>query len=106
MNLWMIIIGMGLVTFATRASFIFLPPHTRIPKGLQRSLKYVAAAVLPALIVPDVLFHGTPGSLPFDAERLIAAIIGILVAWATRNMVLTIVAGMAALLLQKWILPF
>ena len=105
MNLWVIIVGMGLVTFATRASFIFLPPHTRIPKGLQRALKYVAAAVLPALIVPDVLFHGNTGNLPFDAERLVAAMIGILVAWVTRNMVLTIVAGMASLFLQKWLLP-
>ena len=101
MNLWLIIIGMGLVTFATRASFIFLPPHTRIPQGLQRSLKYVAAAVLPALIVPDVLFHGSPGNLPFDAVRLVAALIATLVAWRTQNMLATIAAGMAVLILLK-----
>jgi branched-subunit amino acid transport protein len=99
MSLWLAIIGMGLVTFATRASFIFLPPHTRIPNGLQRALKYVAAAVLPALIVPDVLFHGSSGNLPFDAIRLVAALIATLVAWRTRNMLTTIAAGMAALFL-------
>ena len=101
MSLWFIIIGMGIVTFATRASFIFLPPHTRIPQGLQRSLKYVAAAVLPALIVPDVLFHGSPGNLPFDAFRLVAALIATLVACRTQNMLTTIAAGMAALILLK-----
>lgn len=101
MSLWLIIIGMGLVTFATRASFIFLPPYTRIPKGLQRSLKYVAAAVLPALIVPDVLFHGNPGNLSLDAARLVAALIATLVAWRTQGMLTTIAAGMATLFLLK-----
>jgi branched-subunit amino acid transport protein len=99
MSLWLIIIGMGLVTFATRASFIFLPPHTRIPTGLRQALKYVAAAVLPALIVPDVLFHGNPGNLPFDTGRLVAALIATLVAWRTQNMLATIAAGMATLFL-------
>ena len=105
MSLWLIIIGMGIVTFATRASFIFLPPHTRIPGNLQRALKYVAAAVLPALIVPDVLFHGANAMLPFDALRLVAALAGGLVAWRTRSMIATIIAGMATLLLLKFLLP-
>ena len=106
MSLWLIIIGMGIVTFATRASFIFLPPHTRIPTGLPRSLKYVAAAVLPALVVPDVLFHGNPGTLPFDAARFVAALIATLVAWRTQNMLATIAAGMAALFLLKLLPPY
>ena len=105
MSLWLIIICMGLVTFATRASFIFLPPHTGIPQGLQRSLKYVAAAVLPALIVPDVLFHGSPETLPFDVFRLVAALIATLVAWRTQNMLTTIAAGMTALILLKLLPP-
>ena len=108
MTLWLIMIGMGLVTFAARASFIFLPPHTRIPGALQRSLKYVAAAVLPALIMPNVLFHGstpgTSGSLPFDAIRLVAALVATLIAWRTRSMVATIFAGMAAFLLLRYFL--
>ncbi len=104
MTLWLTIVGMGLVTFAARASFIFLPPHTRIPELLRRSLKFVAAAVLPALVVPDVLFHGTPGSLPFDPERLVAAICAAVIAWRTRSMVATIITGMAILFLLKFAL--
>jgi branched-subunit amino acid transport protein len=57
--------------------------------------------VLPALIVPEVLFHGNPANLPFDAARLVAALVATLVAWRTKNMLATIAAGMAALFLLK-----
>ena len=53
----MTIIFCGLVTLAVRASFIVLPPDTQVPVWLRSGLKYVAAAVLPALIAPDVLFR-------------------------------------------------
>ena len=102
MTLWLTIVGMGLVTFAARASFIFLPPHTHIPGVLRRSLKYVASAILPALVVPDVLFHGAVGAWPFDLQRLAAALIAAVIAWRTRSMVATIAAGMAALYLIQY----
>lgn len=100
MTLWLIVIGMGLATFATRASFIFLPLHTHIPARLRHALKYVAAAILPALIVPDVLYHG---STPFDVTRLAAALFAALVAWRTHNMLATIAAGIAVLVALNYL---
>lgn len=105
MTLWWAVIGMGLVTLAARLSFILLPPDTRIPEMLQRSLRYVGAAVLPALVMPDVLFRGVSGGFPFDAFRLVAAVVAALVAWKTRSIVATIVSGMAVLLTLKWLMP-
>jgi len=105
MTLWWVVIAMGLVTLAARLSFIVLPPDTRIPELLQRALRYVAASVLPALIMPDVLFRGTSGGFSFDAFRLAAALVAAFVAWKTRSIVATIVSGMIVLLALKWLMP-
>lgn len=105
MTLWWVVIAMGLVTLAARLSFIVLPPDTRIPDMLQRALRYVAASVLPALVMPDVLFHGASGGFSFDVYRLVAAIVAALVAWKSRSIVATLIAGMAVLLALKWLMP-
>lgn len=99
---WWTIIFCGLVTLGIRASFIVLPPDTKVPAWLQRGLKYVAAAVLPALIAPDVLFRdAAPGDV-LNVYRIIAALLAGVVAIRTRNTFATLVTGMAALWLLKW----
>ncbi|MBL8517848.1 MAG: AzlD domain-containing protein [Betaproteobacteria bacterium] len=106
---WLTLIGMGAVTFAIRMSFILLPPDIRVPLLLKRALAYVAAAVLPALIAPDVLLRGTVtmtvGSWGFDAMRLFAALLAAAVAWKTRSVFATLATGLGALLVMRhWML--
>ena len=99
---WSTIIVCGLVTLAIRASFIILPPDTKVPAWLTGSLKYVAAAVLPALIVPDVLFRDLAVGQSLNTYRIIAAIIAAAFALKTKNIFGTMVVGMAVLWLLKW----
>ncbi len=72
---WLTVVFAGIVTLGIRASFIVLPPDTQVPAWLTGSLKYVAAAVLPALIAPDVLFRDVaPGDM-FNIYRISAAVV-------------------------------
>ena len=103
---WSIICAAGAVTVLARASFIVLPPETRVPAWLQRSLKFVAVAVLPAIILPDVLFRDVQPGLVFNSYRVIAAIIAMLVAWKTRSIFATLGAGMITLWLLQYFKPF
>lgn len=103
-EVWLTVIGMGIVTLAIRMSFILLPADARVPELLKRSLVYIAAAVLPALVMPDVLFRGQLGVHGFDPLRLIAAILAGLVAWRTRSIFATLFAGLGALLLMRHLL--
>jgi len=103
-QIWLTIIGMGVVTLAVRMSFILLPADARVPELLKRSLVYIAAAVLPALVMPDVLFRGQLGAHGFDPLRLVAAILAGLVAWRTRSIFATLAAGLGALLLMRHLL--
>ncbi len=97
MNLWLILVITGLITYAIRLSFILFFGNREIPGRLQRILRFVPAAVLSALVFPDVLFRENTLFLSPLNFRLLAAVLAILVAWRTRNTLITLVSGMAAL---------
>lgn len=97
------IVAAGVVTLMVRASFIVLPAETPVPAWLTRALKFVAAAVLPALIVPDVLFRELASDDWVNYFRVIAAMVAGLVAWRTKSIFATLIAGMLALWLLKWL---
>jgi branched-subunit amino acid transport protein len=100
-NLWLVAIVAGLLTFALRLSFIMGQERIPMPALLQRALRFVPVAVLVALIVPELLLRSGAWSISFGNTRLLAGLIATGVAWFTRNVLLTIAAGMVALLLLQ-----
>lgn len=101
---WLIIVAAGLLTFGTRLSFIALLGRWQPPALFQHALRYVPPAVLSAIILPEMLFQdGQLISTPLN-PRLIAGLLAMLIAWKSRNTVLTIVAGMLALYLFQILL--
>lgn len=102
--LWSTIVVGGLITFAIRWSFIALLERIRMPEWFQRALRFVPAAVLSAITLPELANRGGTLDLSFANPQLLAGLAAVLVAWRTRNILLTIAAGMAALLLFQWIL--
>jgi branched-subunit amino acid transport protein len=88
---------MGVITFALRAAPIVLAGRGELPGALRRGLRMVPAAVLSALIVPDLLMHDTAPSIELINPRLIAGLLAGLIAWRTKSIALTLVVGMAAL---------
>ena len=91
------IIGMGVITYAIRVSLFLLPEGAQLPERLLRALRYVPAAVLSAIIAPELLLPGGAFDLSLGNERLLAGLVAILVAWRTRNVLLTVIAGMGTL---------
>ncbi len=105
MNIWLILIGGGLVTYAIRLSFIFLLGRLHAPEGLQRGLRFVPPVVLTAIIIPELILPGGQLNISLGNARLLAGILAGLVAWRTRSPLLTIALGMAALLILQALLP-
>jgi branched-subunit amino acid transport protein len=91
------ILGMGLITYAIRLSLFLLPELATIPAWLLRALRYVPAAVLSAIIFPELLLIDGQLQLSLTNERLLAGFIAAVVAWRTRNVMLTVAVGMIAL---------
>ena len=104
MTLWAALIGMTVVTFALRASFLLLPPHVETPALLRRALRYVPPAVLTAIWAPELVFHGSELLLSLENERLLAGVVAIAVAWRTRLTFATIISGLVALHLFAWLI--
>lgn len=101
MNIWLILIVIGLITFAIRLSFIALWGRIVVPPALQRGLRFVPPAVLSAIILPEVVLRDNQLALTLANGRLIAGVVAVLVAWRTRSALLTIAAGMIVLWLVQ-----
>jgi branched-subunit amino acid transport protein len=104
MNIWLVMIIGGLLTFVTRLSFILLLDRIHMPEWFRGGLRFVPVAVLSAIILPELTRPN--GSLFFSWRnpQLLAGAVAVLVAWRTQNVILTIVAGIAALLIFQIVL--
>jgi branched-subunit amino acid transport protein len=104
LNLWLTIILAGLITYAIRLSFILIFSRFEIPIFLRRALNFVPPAVLTAIIFPELLVRDGQVNVSVENARLIAGILAVVVAWRTKNALLTIVVGMAALWIIQWLM--
>jgi branched-subunit amino acid transport protein len=104
MSTWLAILGVGLVTFITRASFIvFANPH-KFPHAFRVALVFVPPAVLAAIVAPGLFIPEGAIDFTFANPRWIAGLAALAVAARTRNAVATLAAGMATLWLLQWTL--
>lgn len=95
--LWLTILGMGLITYAIRLSMIILLGRIEVTPTLQRALRLVPPAVLSAIILPELLRPGGEFDISLGNARLLAGLIAAVVAWRTKNALLTIGIGMGTL---------
>lgn len=95
--LWLTMLAMGLITFALRVSFIALSDRFKLPTLVQRALRFVPVAVLPAIVVPAIVFRDGGLELTLSNEKLLAGLVASVVAWYTKSIIWTLLAGMIAL---------
>ena len=96
-EIWLILAAAGLLTYLIRLSFIALLGKWSAPGWVNRALRFVPPAVLAAIILPELLIrenHFLPAN-----PRLVAGVVAASIAWRTKNVILTIVVGMAVLIL-------
>jgi branched-subunit amino acid transport protein len=84
------------VTFLERGLFIVFLGKRELPAFFRRALHYVPAAVLAAIVTP-ALFRASGVAIgPLDV-RLLAGLVAGVVAWRTRNTIVTFAVGMPLL---------
>jgi branched-subunit amino acid transport protein len=111
---WGVLVVVGVATYVIRLSFLHLFGRVdEVPPRVRAALTYVPAAVFAALVVPDVVPLDAAGAATgtdvgaallalVSSERTLAAVVAGVVAYRTRNVALTVAAGMGAL----WLLRF
>ena len=100
MNVWLIMIALAVGTFLIRVSFILLLSNREIHPRVSRALRLVPASVLSALVVPQILTRDHSLLISFANPQLLAGVVAAVVAWRTKNVLLTILSGMIVL----WVL--
>ena len=103
MSIWFVLVAAGLITFATRLSFIAMSGYYRPPSWFVAILPFVPIAALTALIAPDLLLVAGQLNLSIDNPRFWAGLIAIAVAAWRKNVLLTIGCGFVALWVMQWL---
>jgi branched-subunit amino acid transport protein len=101
MNIWLIMLIVGLLTFGIRLSFIMILDRWTPPQIVERALRFVPVAVLSAIIAPELVLVGETLDISLNNWRLTAGLAATLIAWQTKNIVWTILAGMSILLVLQ-----
>ncbi len=104
MRPWAIVMGMGLLTYGLRVVPIAMLEHVTIPRLIERALRFVAPAVLSAIILPALVRPAGPMELSLGNVRIVAGALAALVVWRTKNMLFTIAVGMAALWIVRMLI--
>jgi branched-subunit amino acid transport protein len=101
-TLWLVILVIGIGTFALRFSLIALSDRAdRLPESVQRALRFIPPAAFAAIAAPAFLVPAGSIDVTFGNLRLIAGLVASAVAWKTRSVLWTILSGMVVLWLLQ-----
>jgi branched-subunit amino acid transport protein len=103
LRFWILIVALAAGTWAMRAVPIMTHGHVPHPPWLERLLRHVPVAAITAIVVPGALYLHTT-VYTFAPARTVAALAALVVAFRTRNTLLTLVVGMCVLWAAQWAL--
>ena len=98
-----LIAGMAAATFIPRIVPMLLLPGMKLPKVVERWLSFIAPAVIAALLLQDLTLDRSSGApaLSIPNINMLAAIPAFTVALLTKNMLLTVITGIASTALLR-----
>jgi branched-subunit amino acid transport protein len=99
-DFWMfgVIMGLSVVTMVARSFFFLSNQDWQLPHWAQRGLQYAPIAALSAVVVPEIVMSQGVLITTWQDARLFAAAAGILIYFAKRDVLMTIIGGMAVYL--------
>lgn len=101
MQEFLLILGMMIVTFSARYPVMAIVGRVQMPERVFRALRFVPVAVLTAIIVPELFIREGSLAVTIANAYLVGGIVSVFVAWKFRNLLLTIIVGMAAFFLWR-----
>lgn len=94
MEYFILVAGMGLVTFLPRWAPLFFLSNRRLPQWLVEWLDLIPAAILSALLLPALVTAGEPRQLILFRPELMVAVPTFVFALKTKSLGGTVVVGM------------
>jgi branched-subunit amino acid transport protein len=100
----LVLVGMVVVTYGIRLSFLVFGHRLTFPGWLERALRYVPAAVLTALVVPMALAPQGAVDLSLHNAYLPGTVAAVAVALISRQTLAAILGGFVVYGLWRWLL--
>ena len=98
-RIWLVIVGMAVVTYLTRAPLLLFLARRPLPPRLRLWLRMIPLAVLPALALPLILVARAPdgacAALGLGHPPLWGAIVVVVLASLRVNFLVTVAAAVA-----------
>lgn len=98
----LIIVGMGLLTYAVRVLPQIYLAGGRFPAGFDRYLRYLAYALMASIIATSLFFSGAKLEVAAAPTRAIALLVAVVVAYWSRNALLGWVLGLVLVVSLAW----
>lgn len=98
----LIIIGGAVVTFIPRVIPIMILSRMKLSEGVQKWLYFVPIAILAAIVGQELFIQNNEISLSLNKE-LLAAIVTVFIAISTRSLLWTVITGVTAFVLVRWL---
>ena len=99
----LIILGCALVTFIPRVLPLMVLSQMELPKWVIRWLKNVPVAVMAALLAQELLLSDNQFSLSANFLKILAAIPAFVVAFLTKSLLGTVMAGLVFMMVLRFI---
>jgi branched-subunit amino acid transport protein len=93
-----VIIGLSAVTVVARSFFFLSNQDWQLPRWAQRGLQYAPIAALSAVVVPEIVMSQGAFITTWQDARLFAAAAGAVIYFSKRDVLMTIIGGMAVYL--------
>ncbi len=93
-EIWLVIIGLTLVTILMRSSFLMLGDHFPLPERVQHGLRYAPVCALIALVTPELFLTQGSFDLSITNPKLVAGLAAAVITLATRSMIAAMAIGM------------
>ncbi len=102
MSIWFSIIIAGLINYLSRLVSVLVINPKKMSESTKKILNYVPSAVFPAIIFPAIFLNQENQLVQFNDPKVIAILISFIIGIITKNLVITILAG----LLTFWTIIF
>lgn len=93
-EIWIVIIGLALVTILTRSSFLLVGDRLPLPERVQHGLRYAPVCALIALVTPELFVTQGTLDLSLASPKLVAGIVAAATTLVTRSMIAAMAIGM------------
>ena len=93
---WTSIFIAGLITYFTRMSMVTLIDKDIFSENFRKILNYVPSVVFPSIIFPGILLDDYGTLVAITDPKIYGALTAIIIGYFSRNVILTIISGLAS----------